>query len=154
MPKEIVLNPAILNDKRDAMAVAWNEGLRLLMEDMKFMPAFEPTAAQRKFFSSTAYADDETALRRTIVARVATHDTSVSPTPEQEQETMRLLDLALEMLGPQHPDSGTLQKIRESVGSGGARGPVSSSLKKEPPPSPEGVVPVSEPGVEGEVPPQ
>jgi hypothetical protein len=128
MPGKIVINPEVLQDKRDAMAVAWNEGLRLLMEDTKFMPAFEPTAEQRKFFSNTAYAEDDTALKRTIVARVATHDTSVSPTPEQESETVRLLDLAMEMLGPQHQDSGTLQKMRDSVSAGKARGPVSPGL--------------------------
>jgi hypothetical protein len=128
MPGKIVINPEVLQDKRDAMAVAWNEGLRLLMEDTKFKPAFEPTAEQRKFFSNTAYAEDDTALKRTIVARVATHDTSVSPTPEQEGETVRLLDLAMEMLGPQHQDTGTLQKMRDSVSAGKARGPVSPGL--------------------------
>jgi len=130
MPKEIVINPEVFNDKRDAMAVAWNEGLRLLMEDMKFTPNFEPTPEQREFFSNTAYAEDDTAFKRTIVARVATRDTSVSATPEQEAETARLLDLAIEMLGPKHQDTAVLQKMKESVEAGGSRGPVEPGMEE------------------------
>lgn len=124
MPGIIKINPGVLNDNRDALAVAWNEALRLAMEDMKFKPVFDVTPEQRDFFADTAYADDESALRKTIVARIATHDTSVSPTEEQEGETVRLLDLVAEMIGTRHRDYKTVTAMRESVLAGNARGAV------------------------------
>ena len=122
MPGVIKINPAVFEDKRDALAVAWNEALRLVMEDMKFNPVFEVTPEQKAFFKNTAYATNSLALKRTLVARIATLDTSVSPTPEQEQETLRLLGLVSEMLGAQHPDTAVVAKMAESVKAGGARG--------------------------------
>lgn len=52
----IKINPAVLEDKRDAAAVAWNEALRLFMEDTGFEPEFNVTPEQDKFFADTAYA--------------------------------------------------------------------------------------------------
>ena len=131
MPGVILINPDVFQDKRDALAVAWNEALRLTIEDIKFEPKFEITPAQVKFFRNTAYSQDESALRKTIVARIATHDTSVSPSPEQEKETVRLLDLILEMPGISTADLQAVTKMKESVAGGGARGPV------RPPPKPQ-----------------
>lgn len=56
MPGVIKLNPAVYSDKRDAAAVAWNEALRLFMEDTGFEPVFEVTPEQEEFFKDTAYA--------------------------------------------------------------------------------------------------
>lgn len=54
-------------------------------------------------------------MRKTIVARIATFDTSIpNPTPEQVSETLRLLDSALEVFGDQ-PDGKTLSKIRDEL---------------------------------------
>ena len=93
----IVINPAVFEDKRDALCVAWNEAIRVVMESVGFEPKSEPTDAQRKFFSDTAYADDEVQLRRTILARIATFDTSVKdPTDDQLAETGSFLDAILE----------------------------------------------------------
>ena len=93
----IVINPAVFEDKRDALCVAWNEAIRVVMESVGFEPKSEPTDAQRKFFSDTAYADDEVQLRRTILARIATFDTSVKdPTDDQLSETGSFLDAILE----------------------------------------------------------
>lgn len=124
MPGIIKINPSVFEDNRDALASAWNEGLRLVMEDMKFTPVFEVTPEQKAFFKDTAYATNALALKRTIVARIATMDTSVSPTEEQEGETIRLLTLVAEMLGAQHPDTQVVQKMAESVQAGNARGDV------------------------------
>jgi len=137
MPGVIKINPEVLNDNRDALAAGWNEALRLVMEDMKFNPVFEVTPEQKAFFKNTAYATNSLALKRTIVARIATHDTSVSPTPEQEQETLRLLGLVSEMLGPQHPDVAVVAKMAESVQAGGARGEVRAAPEATPEEAPE-----------------
>lgn len=93
----IVINPKVFEDKRDALCVVFNEGFRVWMEAADFQPQSEPTDAQRKFFSDTAYADDEVQLRRTILARIATFDTSVKdPTDDQLAETGSFLDAILE----------------------------------------------------------
>ena len=93
----IVINPTTFRNSKDALCVAFNEGFRLWMEANDFQPQSEPTAAQRKFFSDTAYADDEVQLRRTILARIATFDTSVKdPTDDQLAETASFLNAVLE----------------------------------------------------------
>lgn len=93
----IVINPTTFHNKKDALCVAFNEGFRVWMEANDFQPQSEPTDAQRKFFSDTAYADDELQLRRTILARIATFDTSVKdPTDDQLAETGSFLDAILE----------------------------------------------------------
>ena len=93
----IVINPTTFSNSKDALCVAFNEGFRLWMESTDFQPQSEPTDRQRKFFSDTAYADDEVQLRRTILARIATFDTSVKdPTDDQLAETGSFLDAILE----------------------------------------------------------
>lgn len=59
MPGVIKINPDVMNDKRDALAVAWNEALRILMEDIGFTPEFQITPEQEEFFRGTAYAEGE-----------------------------------------------------------------------------------------------
>lgn len=99
----IVINPQVFNDKRDALCVAFNEAFRIVMEDNAFEPVSEPTEKQRRFFADTAYADNEMQLRRTILARIATLDTSVSdPTDEQIQETAEMLEMVMEVGAPQN----------------------------------------------------
>lgn len=93
----IVINPTTFRNSKDALCVAFNEGFRLWMEATGFEPQSEPTEAQRRFFSDTAYADDELQLRRTILARIATFDTSVKdPTDEQLAETAGFLNAVAE----------------------------------------------------------
>ena len=93
----IVINPTTFRNNKDALCVAFNEGFRVWMEANDFQPQSEPTDAQRKFFSDTAYADDEVQLRRTILARIATFDTSVKdPTDDQLSETASFLNAVLE----------------------------------------------------------
>lgn len=93
----IVINPTTFRNSKDGLCVAFNEGFRIWMEVNDFQPQSEPTDRQRKFFSDTAYADDEVQLRRTILARIATFDTSVKdPTDDQLAETGSFLDAILE----------------------------------------------------------
>ena len=118
MPGVIKINPDVFKDKRDAVAVAWNEALRLFMEDEGFEPEFEITPEQGKFFAGTAYAADAGALKKTVAARIATRDTSVpSPSPEQKAETALLLDAVLEKIGPFHKDAKVVKLMREGLGS-------------------------------------
>ena len=74
----IVINPTTFRNRKDALCVAFNERFRIAMEQYGFEPRSEPTPAQRRFFADTAYADDEVQLRRTILARILTLDTSIS----------------------------------------------------------------------------
>ena len=55
----IKLNPSIFTDKRDALAVCWDEALRLWMEEINFEPEFEITPEQEEFFKDTAYAEGD-----------------------------------------------------------------------------------------------
>ena len=144
MPGSILINPSVLKDRRDALAVAVNEALRLFMEDSGFQPSFEPTAEQRKFFSGTAYGKDGDALKKTILARVATFDTSVTPTDEESAEAARLMQLILKTIGTGHRDFPLMSRIaaglrkapgkadseaREAIGgTGGAEGTVNDDI--------------------------
>ena len=99
----IVINPQVFKDKRDALCVAMNEGFRILMEANGFDPVSEPTEDQRRFFADTGYAHDENMLRRTILARILTFDTSVTnPTESQLQEALEFLNTVLEIGAPQN----------------------------------------------------
>lgn len=113
----IVLNPAVFHDKRDALCVAMNEAIRVVCEMNGFEPVSEPTEKQRKFFADTAYADDELQLRRTILARIATLDTSVSdPTDEQLEETAEMLEMVMEVGAPQNEwEQQAVQRLHDVV---------------------------------------
>lgn len=115
----IVLNPKVLtkDDPRDGLCTAFNEALRLVMEENGFEPVSEPTETQRKFFADTAYADDELQLRRTILARIATLDTSVKdPTDEQLEETAEMLEMVMEVGAPQNEwEQSAVQRLHDMV---------------------------------------
>ena len=130
----IIINPEVFNDKRDALCVAMNEAFRIIMEMNGFDPASEPTPAQRRFFADTAYANDEVMLRRTILARICTFDTSIgepskgehtghsestAPTDEQIQEAIEFLHTVLEIGAPQNEwEQSAVQRIIERLESG------------------------------------
>ena len=113
----VVINPQVFKDSRDAMCVAWNETFRILMEVNGFDPVAEPTKKQREFFSDTAYANDELQMRRTILARICTFDTSVTdPTDEQLQEAVEFLDTVLEIGAPQNQwEQRAVERIRTAI---------------------------------------
>lgn len=113
----IVINPTTFRNKKDALCVAFNEAFRIVMEDMQFDPVSEPTERQRKFFSDTAYANDENQLRRTILARICTFDTSVKdPTDEQLQEAVEFLESVLEAGVPRNEwEQSAVARIRDVV---------------------------------------
>jgi len=113
----IVINPKVFKDSRDALCVAFDEALRLVMEENGFEPVSEPTEEQRRFFSDTAYADDELQLRRTILARIATLDTSVKdPTDEQLEETAEMLEMVMEVGAPQNEwEQSAVQRLHDMV---------------------------------------
>ena len=130
----IVINPEVFHDKRDALCVAMNEAFRIIMEMNGFDPVSEPTPAQRRFFADTAYANDEVMLRRTILARICTFDTSIgepskgehtghsestAPTNEQIQEAIEFLHTVLEIGAPQNEwEQSAVQRIIERLESG------------------------------------
>lgn len=109
----IVINPQVFKDSRDALCVAFDEALRVAMEEMGYEPMAEPTDEQRQFFSDTAYSDDELQLRRTILARICTFDTSVeNPTDEQLQEAAEFVQSVMEAGFPQNEwEQSCLQRI-------------------------------------------
>lgn len=113
----IIVNPDVFSDDRDAKCVAWNEAFRVVMEKMQFNPQSEPTRKQREFLSTTEYRNDETMMRRTILARICTFDTSVSdPTDEQLDEALEFLDAVMKSGAPQNEDEqSTVQRIRDVI---------------------------------------
>lgn len=113
----VVINPAVMHDDRDALCVAFNESFRVIQEINGFDPVAEPTEKQRQFFADTAYANDERMLRRTILARICTFDTSVSdPTDEQLQEAVEFLDTVMEIGAPQNEwEQRSVQRIRDAI---------------------------------------
>jgi hypothetical protein len=67
--------------------------------------------------------DPQDALRKTIVARIATRDSSIpSPTPEQLAETARLLGLVAEAADGT-PDGETVKKMLAGLGQTGGKAP-------------------------------
>lgn len=120
----IVINPSTFRNDKDALCVAFNEAFRLVMEEMGFNPVAEPTEAQRKFFSDTAYADDELQMRRTILARICTFDTSVKdPTDEQLQEAVEFLSSVLEAGAPQNDwEQRAVTRLRDVISQVSAKG--------------------------------
>lgn len=109
----IIVNPKVFSDRRDALCVAWNEAFRIVMEMNGFDPVSEPTQRQRKFFADTDYASDENMLRRTILARICTFDTSVDdPTQEQLEESLEFLHTVLRIGAPtDQSEQSTVQRI-------------------------------------------
>ena len=113
----IIVNPSTFHNRKDSLCVAFDEGFRILMEYMDFECVAEPTDEQRRFFADTAYADDEVQLRRTILARICTLDTSVKdPTDEQLQEAVEFLDSVMESGAPQNEwEQRSVQRLRDIV---------------------------------------
>ena len=111
----VVINPSTFRNEKDSLCVAFNEAFRILMQVNGFDPVAEPTEKQRKFFSDTAYADDELQMRRTILARICTFDTSVTdPTDEQLQEAVEFLDTVMEIGAPQDSsEQSAVRRIRD-----------------------------------------
>lgn len=120
----IVINPSTFRNEKDALCVAFNEAFRLVMEEMGFNPVAEPTEAQRRFFSDTAYRNDELQLRRTVLARVCTFDTSVKdPTDEQLQEAVEFLTSVLEAGAPQNEwEQRSVMRLRDVIAQVAERG--------------------------------
>jgi hypothetical protein len=87
----IILNPYSKLSKKQLGAVAENEALRLDMRKNEFSPDFEVTPEQVKFFKGTEYADNPTAMKQTILARVYSGDPSANATPEQKQALKKYL---------------------------------------------------------------
>ena len=113
----VVINPQVMKDDRDALCVAFNESFRIIQEINGFDPVAEPTEKQRAFFADTAYRDDERMLRRTILSRICTFDTSVTdPTDEQLQEAVEFLDTVLEIGAPQNQwEQRAVERIRTAI---------------------------------------
>lgn len=113
----VVINPQVMKDDRDALCVAFNESFRIIQEINGFDPVAEPTEKQRAFFADTAYRDDERMLRRTILSRICTFDTSVTdPTDEQLQEAVEFLDTVLEIGAPQNKfEQQAVTRIRTAI---------------------------------------
>ena len=109
----IVVNPTTFRNSKDALCVAFNERFRIAMEQYGWVPKSEPTEAQRRFFSDTAYADDEEMLRRTIIARIIVLDTSVKdPTDAQLVDAMEFLNMFREREKPSNQwEADALERI-------------------------------------------
>lgn len=133
----VVINPTTFKNEKDGLCIAFNESFRIIQEINGFDPVAEPTEKQRAFFADTAYRDDERMLRRTILSRICTFDTSVTdPTDEQLQEAVEFLDTVLEIGAPQNQwEQRAVERIRTAISralESGERVPASQA------PAPEG----------------
>jgi hypothetical protein len=82
----VVLNPFSTLPAEQLTYLIDNESIRLKMNKDKFVPPeFEITPEQKKFFEKTAYKDNPTAMRQTILARIYSGDPSAMATEEQKQ---------------------------------------------------------------------
>ena len=81
----IILNPYSPLSKKQLGAVAENEALRLKMKQDKFVPDFEITPEQSKFFEGTEYAKDQPEMKQTILARIYSGDPSAKATTDQKK---------------------------------------------------------------------
>ncbi len=146
----IVINPKVFEDSRDAKCVAYNEALRVVMEEMSFDPVAEPTDEQREFFSDTAYSEDEQALRRTILARICVFDDSVkNPTDEQLQEAVEFLEDVMRAGVPQTPEEqSVVQRAHDMLAKVVSSSPRAAEARGEggEPPSPGSATEAREPG--------
>jgi hypothetical protein len=77
---QVTLNPYGDLSAQQRMAVARNEAIRLHQMDNGLGYAFPLTAEQQARFAGSAYANDPTAARQTIVARIMTDDPSAGDT--------------------------------------------------------------------------
>ncbi len=114
MPAGVIkINPAVFDDPRSARAVAWNEALRLWMEDNGYEPRTRPTPEQQAVLADTAYADDPAAMAKTVLARIITRDTSApNPTDEQKAEAFELLTAIEDSLAYDDPDLETIDVLK------------------------------------------
>ena len=124
MAARIIINPSTFKNEKSALCVAMNERFRIAMEQYGFEPQSEPTDKQRRFFADTAYADDEVQLRRTILARILTLDTSVKdPTDEQLQEAVEFLTSVMEAGAPQNEwEQQAVMRLRDVISQVSAKG--------------------------------
>ncbi len=90
--RSIVLNRGSKLSNKELAAVATNEAARLYMRDMDISPDFKLTQEQRLAFQGTPYANNEKALKQTIVSRILTGDPSAGKTtPEQKDFSKKLI---------------------------------------------------------------
>lgn len=154
MPSGVIkINPAVFSDGRAALAVAWNEGLRLWMEDHGYVPVSAPTDEQRQALADTAYADDPEAMSKTVLARIITRDESApNPTPEQLEEAYDLLLQVADSLPDDDPDVETVMMLANDFAPNVPDEELSGEeMPEEGVPVPEGELPPAP--TEGEMPP-
>ena len=87
----IILNPYSSLSKKQLGAVAQNEALRLKMRKDNFVPDFNITPEQVKFFEGTEYAENPQAMKQTILARIYSGDSSAQATKEQKEALNKYL---------------------------------------------------------------
>jgi hypothetical protein len=82
----VVLNPNSTLSQAEKESVANNEALRLHMRKENYSPQVPVSPQQAQFYNGTAYANDPTAMRQTIIARTLAGDPTAYATPEQDRE--------------------------------------------------------------------
>lgn len=94
----VILNPYSNLSEGEKRAVVLNEYARIVMR-MRDMDAPEVTAAQRETFDGTPYGSDDTALRRTIIARILSGDPSAGAETDEQRDYAADLARALGIEG-------------------------------------------------------
>ena len=81
--RRITLNPFSGLGRPQQSAVALNEAYRLKMRDLNYQPPFSLSDQQAAAFQGTPYANNPSALKQSILARILSGDASAQATPEQ-----------------------------------------------------------------------
>jgi hypothetical protein len=87
---KIILNPYSKLSASEKAAVAKNEAYRIYMRQKNINPSFQVTPEQEAMFKGTAYANDNKAMKQTIIARILSGDPSAKATPEQAAEADKI----------------------------------------------------------------
>lgn len=94
----VTLNPYSALSPEQKAAVAKNEAIRLHQRDMGIRYTFPVTDQQRKTFAGTAYANDEPAMRETVVARFLSGDPSAGALTDDQRHAAGLTQAYIDML--------------------------------------------------------
>jgi len=88
---KIILNPFSNLSTKEQESVIKNERVRLWMRSNNITPDFKLTEKQRTFFLNTPYAENEDAMKQSIVARIISGDPSaMDATVEQNEWAKRI----------------------------------------------------------------
>ena len=96
---KIILNPYSNLDKPQRQLVIKNEASRLWLRENNIVPDFELTPEQKQSFTNTPYANDEGALKQSVLGRIISGDPSALNVTPRQAEWADWLDNRMKQAG-------------------------------------------------------